>query len=236
MTRQIRQTLTAGVLAATLVAGFSARADAALISITPTADGRGLDSFLDENFTCCMDGGFLVATRNMSFEERIAIEFALGALPSDATITSATLTLHATGAPLPVIPNFADVHGYAGDGAITVADMTVSNLLTTFAVNGAGQVDISLDPGFIQGLLTADEDFAGFMLRQATVPSGVLSFWSSDSGFEEFFPTLALEYDVVPEPSTLLLFGTALTLLARRVRRYRRVVATVEDVSPQQNV
>jgi hypothetical protein len=235
MTRQIRQTLAAGVLASALVAGFSTRADAALISITPADDARGIDGMLDGNFSCCVDPGLVGVTLNMGFEERVALEFALGALPSDATITSATLTLHAAAAPLP-IPNFADVHGYAGDGTITAADMTVSNLLTGFTVNGAGQIDISLDPGFIQALLTADEDFAGFMLRNVTAPTGVISLWTSDSGFPQFTPTLALEYEVVPEPSTLLLFGTALTLIARRVRRYRPVVATVEDVSPQQNV
>lgn len=235
MTRQIRRTLTAGVLAAALVAGFSAHADAALISITPADDARGLDSFLDGNFSCCMDPGLGTVTLNMSFEERVALEFALGALPSDATITSATLTLHAAAAPLPV-PNFADVHGYAGDGTITAADMTVSNLLTGFTVIGAGQIDIAIAPAFIQALLTADEDFAGFMLRNVTVPTGVITLWDSTAGFPQFTPTLALEYEVVPEPSTLLLLGTALTLGARYARRYRRTVVTVEEVSPQQKV
>jgi hypothetical protein len=236
MTRQFRQTLIAGLVAATLVGGFSARADAAVILITPTDDARGIDALLDGNFVCCVDPGLVAVTLNMSFEERVALEFALAALPSDALITSATLTLHFPVAPLPV-PNLADVHGYAGDGTITAADMTVSNLLTGFVVNAAGQIDISLDPGFIQALLTADEDFAGFMLRNVTIPSGVITMYTSDSGFPQFNPTLALEYEVVPEPSTLLLLGTALTLIARHARRYRRdVVVPVDDVYPQQKV
>ena len=150
MTRQMRQTLGAGFLAAALVGGLFTRAEAAVLLITPTDDARGIDGLLDGNFTCCVDPGIVTATLNMSFEERVALEFALGALPSDATITSATLTLHLPVAPLPV-PNSADLHGYAGDGVITAADMTVSNLLTGFVANAAGALDISFDPGFIQG-------------------------------------------------------------------------------------
>jgi hypothetical protein len=218
MTRLMRHTPSAALLAATLIGGFFADADAAVIVVTPTDDARGIDGLLDGNFSCCVDPGIVTATLNMSFEERVALEFALGALPSDASITSATLTLHLPVAPLP-IPNFAEIHGYAGDGTISAVDMTVSNLLASFGVNAAGAVDISIDPGFIQDLLTTDEDFAGFMLRNVTNPSGVLSMWTSDSGFPQFSPTLSLEYEVVPEPSSLVLMATAMALAARRVRR-----------------
>src|SRR5687768_15597036 len=113
----------------------------------------------------------------MSFAERVALEFALAGLPSGAAVTSATLTLHLPVAPLP-IPNFADVHGYAGDGTITAADMTVSNLVAGFSVNAAGAVDIPIDPGFIQELLTTHGDFAGLMLRNVAVGGGVLTMWT----------------------------------------------------------
>jgi hypothetical protein len=215
-----RQMLMAGVLSATLVGGFFTRGEAAVILITPTADARGIDSFLDGNYSCCVDPGIVTATRNMSFEERVALEFALVGLPSDVMITSATLTLHLPVVPLPV-PNFADVHGYAGDGTIAATDFTVSNLLTGFVANAAGAVNIAIDPAFIQALLTADEDFAGFIVRNVTVPSGVLSMYTSNSGFPDFFPTLAIEYDAVAEPSTLVLLGSALAFGARRVLRRR---------------
>jgi hypothetical protein len=221
MTQQLRQTLAAGLLVAAFVGGFFTRADAAVILITPTDDARGIDAFLDGNFSCCVDPGIVTATVNMSFEERVALEFALGGLPSDATITSATLTLHLPVAPLPT-PNFADVHGYAGDGTITATDMTVSNLLAGFSANAAGAVDIPIDPGFVQELLTTHEDFAGFMVRNMTMPSGVLSIYTSDSGFSHFDPTLAIEYEVVAEPGSLVLLGTGLALAARRLRRHGR--------------
>ncbi len=44
--------------------------------------------------------------------------------------------------------------------------------------------------------------------------------WSMDSGFDDRFPTLTVDYDVVPEPGTLLLVGSALAAAgARRLRR-----------------
>ena len=219
-TRQLRRMLMTSLFAALFVSGVGYRtsAEAALILINPTDDDRGLDSFLDGNFICCQtDDGLATVTLNPFFEERVGLEFALAALPSHAAITAATLTLH-----LPTdttSPNTADVHGYAGDGTITAEDLTVSNLLTNFVVSVAGSVDIGISPTFIQGLLMADADFAGFMLRNMTDPSGVFTIWTASSGFEHLYPTLAIEYEVVPEPGSLLLFGTGLILGARRASR-----------------
>jgi len=73
-----------------------------------------------------------------TFEERAAVEFALGGVPVEAVIGSATLAPAIPVAPLALNP--VEWHGYTGDGVITAADLTLNNPLTTFQVSAAGSV------------------------------------------------------------------------------------------------
>lgn len=205
-----------GVIAPALLPS-DAGADAILL--TPADDRRGIFNFgLDTEFHLQINGGQDTVTFSpgaipgTGFEERFAMEFDLSLLPAGAAITSATLTLH-----LPVLPgvvNSSDIHGYAGNGTIDAEDLSVESFLTTFQPN-ALSVDIPIASGFLQGLLLSDEDFAGFALRNVTVPGGVFTLWTVD-GPAASDPTLEIEYSVVPEPSTLLLVGTALAACGRR--------------------
>jgi len=210
------------VLLALVIVGalFPARATAASIPIVPTDDDRGIDALLNGNFLCCqLDAGQATVTLT-TFEERAALEFALAGIPTDAFITSATLTLFFPVAP-PVV-NTAQVDGYAGDGAITAADLTLENPLTEFQVGTAASVIIPIDASFIEDLLLAGEAYAGFSLRNVTVPSGVFTFWTVDSGFEQFNPVLEVEVEetrAVPEPASIVLVTTALVACAGRRRR-----------------
>lgn len=207
-------------------------ADAAAILLTPTHDQRGIFNFgLDTEFHLQIDGGQDTVTFSpgpmpgTGFEERFAMEFDLSLVPAGAAITSTTLTLH-----LPVLPGMvqsSDIHGYAGNGTVEGEDLSVENFLTTFQPN-ALTVNIPIDPGFLQGLLLADEDFAGFALRNVTVPSGVFTLWTVD-GPAATDPTLEIEYAVVPEPSTLLLVGTALAACGRRA--FKRAVGKAMSAS-----
>jgi hypothetical protein len=214
----------AGVLFVSLAvsACFPVPVAAVPLHIFPTDDDRGLDALLDGNFLCCqLDSGQATVTLT-TFEERAALEFGLAGVPVDAVVASATLTLSVPVAPLAV--NTIAVHGYAGDGVITVADLTLENLLTTFQVNAAGSAVIPIDPSFIQDLLIGNETFAGFALRNVTDPSGVFTFYTVDSGFEQFNPILTLDVDsvqAVPEPGSIVLVGVALAAWRVR-RRFRR--------------
>jgi hypothetical protein len=208
--------LTLGVL----TLGLPADADAAAILITPTVDRRGIFNFgLDDEFHLQIDGGpDTVTLQEDNFEERFALEFALGALPADAIITAVTLTLHLTGDPIPGA-NSAEVHGYAGDGTIQAADLSVDNLLAGF-LPVAPSFDIALGTLFLQNLVLAGEDFAGFTLRNVTIGGGVFNVWSVEA-MAANRPTLTVEYEVtpIPEPGTLVLLGTALAACGRRLHK-----------------
>jgi hypothetical protein len=207
-------------------------ASAASIVLTPDDDRRGLFvEGLDTEFHLQINGGQDTVTFNpgpmpgMGFEERFALEFALGALPAGATIVSSTLTLH-----LPVLPGggmqTAEVHGYAGDGTIQGADLSTTNFLTVFHPDALSIV-IPIDAAFLQGLLSAGEGFGGFAIRNVTVPGGVFTVWTVD-GPAATEPTLAIEYlenSAVPEPATLLMVGTALAAGGLRMGRRQRRAA-----------
>jgi hypothetical protein len=114
------------------------------------------------------------------------------------------------------------VHGYAGDGTIQGSDLSFTNYLSTFHP-GPLAIDISIAPLFLQGLLAAGEDFAGFDVRNVTVQGGVFVVWTVD-GPAATDPTLAIEYvddTAIPEPATLLLLGTAMTACGISLRRRR---------------
>lgn len=91
---------------------------------------------------------------DLDLERRGVLEYALGEIPPDATILSASIEFkinHFTYPPQPVI----EFHGYAGNGVLEAADATV-------AFNPIGQsppiIDlaeytVSLDPVYIESLL-----------------------------------------------------------------------------------
>jgi hypothetical protein len=220
-----RRTLAAVLVGLSIISfGLASQASATPIVIFPTDDRRGVDAFLDGNFVLQLDMGLATVTRSMSLEERAAMEFDLSAIPEGSTILSATLTLFLPVLPA-VVPQAGEVHGYTADGVVAAADLNATNLLASFNVN-ALTVSIPIPVGFLQGLLAADEDFAGLVLRNVTIPFGVFQFYTMDSGFEEFNPRLELDVDVaVPEPGSLALLGTALAAAASRKLAGRRRAA-----------
>jgi hypothetical protein len=208
----------------TLAGGAASLAEATAITLPVTVAERGIDQlpkdgvFVGPQF----DPGQATVTNAQFFEERALLEFNLTAIPDDEVVTSATLRI--------VIPDASSVgqsgavHGYVGNGVYDNADLAVENLLTTFTITTApGDLGIAIPIAFIQSLLAANETFAGFTLRNTTVGFGVFSFWTDATPNQNLHPTLEIETQAVPEPASLLLAGSGISLaLATLARRRHR--------------
>jgi hypothetical protein len=227
-------------IAVVLLLGAARSAGATTINITATVSDRGLDVFPWDGMGANVFGNPSVVQittppANMQFasEERTAVEFPLGAIPVGSTIDSLILRLSPVGQNLTLglgAGEVSEVHGYAGDGQIQVADLMDSTAVATIVgptPNGAVMVFLLVN--WLQNLVDADAAFAGLMFKG--VPGPVPVVYNFDSAFSGIpiaeRPTLIVDYhegSAIPEPGTLVLIGTGLALLRRR--RFRTQAAS----------
>jgi hypothetical protein len=217
------------------VALSASPANATSIVITAGFSDRGIDNFPRDGVFDGVFGNpsvvqvFAPPIGNPASEERTAVEFDLSAIATGSVITSVMLRISPqTGTNIGIDATEAgEVHGYAGNGAISVADLMVSNQVG--ALNGPsspGQVTISLNLIWFQGLVDASSPFAGLMFKAVDGPTFVsYNFAGTFSGIPVANrPTLLIETEdstVVPEPATLGLIGAGLVAVASRRRRQR---------------
>ncbi len=225
----------ATVCAATLVVLFACGvrdAAADMIAITASISDRGADAFPWDGIMASVFGNPSVVQITtptivtlVGTEERTAVEFSLGAIPAGSTIDAVTLQLSPVGMGVNiglVAGASSEIHGYAGDGAIQVADLNDSLLVGSLAGPVAnGTVLVVLSTSWLQSLVDSSAPFGGLMFKG--VPGAVAVTYNFDSAFGGVpvaeRPTLNVEYHggaVVPEPSTVVLLTTGLALAARR--------------------
>ena len=237
-----RMRVVVAIALALWVTGGASEARADLITFVATASDRGADPGNDGVFDSVFGNDsvtqvFAPPIGAMQQAERTAIEFDLGAFLSGMIIDSVTLQLSPQGSN-PATGNLgveADetgrIHGYTGDGAIQVADMNVSNLVGSISGPTAdGPVLIGLLASWLQGVVdSSPSSFAGLMFAVDPLLMG-----AADYNFAGTFsgipvgqrPALNVEFHagdapppVVPEPGTLVLFGTGLAVAAVRRRK-----------------
>jgi len=222
-------------LAVVLLACATRDAAATTINITATVSDRGLDVFPWDGMGANVFGNPSVvqittppAGTQSASEERTAVEFPLGIIPGGSTIDSVMLRLSPALQGLNLglsAGEVSEVHGYAGDGQIQVADLSDSMAVASIVgPTPNGTVTLLLSVNWFQSLIAADSAFAGLMFKGVPGPLAVV--YNFDSAFAGVpiaeRPTLIVDYQeggVIPEPGTLALIATGLALLRRRGRR-----------------
>jgi hypothetical protein len=150
---------------------------------------------------------------NHSVEDRTVLEFALGGLSGPVTSASLDLDLRNLD---PGLPGIINVFTFAGTGTVTPDLFSAGTLFTSFpnSMSGLEHVDVTAAVLAAQG---AGEAFLGFRLSTATDSRYLLGPPFTGSG-----PTMTAE--IIPEPSTLGLFGLGLLALVGYACNCRRAV------------
>ena len=222
-------------LAVVLLPAATRDAGATTVTITATVSDRGLDVFPWDGIGANVFGNPSVvqittpaAGTMFASEERTAVEFPLGIIPSGSTIDSVMLRLTPAGLNLNLgvsAGEVSEVHGYAGDGSIQAADLMDSIAVASIVgPTPNGTVTLLLSVGWFQSLVDADNAFAGLMFKGVPGPTAVVYNFESAFGAIPLAerPTLIVDYQegsVIPEPGTAVLIATGLALLRRRGRR-----------------
>jgi hypothetical protein len=150
---------------------------------------------------------------------RTALEFDLRGLPPGTIINSASLDANLSN---PEGTRQIALNGYAGDGTVHLSDFALDGFVGAQTV-GPVPTALSFDvTSFLSDLQSSGAAFAGFSSREDPANRFnfiVMSLYMGANGG----PRLTVDYTVVPEPVSLVLFGVgaALLLATRNMHRVR---------------
>ena len=113
-----------------------------------------------------------------------------------------------------------DIYGYAGNGTVEQSDTGAGSLITEIEELPSFGSYITIDvTSFIRELVNSNDPYAGFSIRAAGATGGGL--WLSDGSLSIDYTDISTT-NPVPEPATMLLFGTGLAGLAGLRKRSKK--------------
>lgn len=180
----------------------------ASISFTGSSTDGGPLTFSDL-INCRSGNGTSPGPPSSTTSWRCALEFSLASVPTDATVTSATLSLAAVGSGgVWVNPNCAsppgcpvDLGGYAGDGLVALGDLSAGSRISTFTPRTQSPTSEAHDvTAFVQGLKSTDSGWAGFTLSGGGTDDWL--YWNVPGWAEP--PALTISFRIPPASSSLL--------------------------------
>ncbi|MCX6626581.1 MAG: PEP-CTERM sorting domain-containing protein [Candidatus Solibacter sp.] len=190
--------------------------------ILPTVDGSvrdGLHAVKDGNPDDVLDHSIVqvlnTARPTLPFEDRGILEFNVSSLSQAAQVL---LTLHTFGTVGP-FPFSLDIYAYAGDGVLSLSDFNAGSLFTSVVYTGQPPIAIDVTAA-ISTLNLPSSGFAGFNIRKPLADNIEMNGPFAAFGSNEY-PLAATLSEIpapstVPEPSSILLFGTAVLALRGR--------------------
>ena len=120
---------------------------------------------------------------------RTAFEFDISAIPAGSTINAAKLTM---------LVNWVEgtrhiaLHGYAGDGAVRLADFSSNGLVDSTVLN-PGSHNVVFDvTAFLRSLISSDKTFAGFNVRED--PANSFNFTILFFNMDGAVPRLSVDF------------------------------------------
>ena len=153
-------------------------------------------------------------------EVQFALEFTLPPTPGGQSILSATLRLDEDFDTATFTPE-VDLYGYAGDGAVTLADANTGSLLISSINDGVQNSYNSFDvTTFVQSISLLATPIAGFRVEATTlaISSSAQYRIEPPNSLSGGPPELVLVFGVVPEPASCALALLGVSFVGRRRR------------------
>lgn len=206
------------LLCVTVLCGSSCASSAYGVVVTTLNPVSDRDAGADNVLRPESNTGMIVAATGWSNSPwRLAMEFDLSTIDRSSAVLQATLTVHMAIAVVSGANNFV-IHGYAGDGSVTLADLSVVNPLTPTLPYTATSSPIDVTSYLAS--LPPTVTHVGFRFETVSAANG-FAIYSAESAYP---PQLKIS---VPEPSTAVLCSiAAAALLSKVIRRSKRVLRT----------